>query len=311
MDVVALKQNHLPQRIQSTVNNKMIIHQCTKWAWENEKDSAIVAEVKHKLEGSVENMEGTLTDEKILDWLFSVIMGGPDPSQEDEISISLWHIGLTALRHHFSQYLKDFNSRYLDPYSSFLHAVYCLNDNKLIGNNDHGSNHMDDKRDDGRDDKVEGTAPGDEDSDDYSQDSLGGNVKHPLLDTTGLYRMTPLAGSMHDVQPTLHGIQPPLSLLDGSPWSFSASHNLQQALFLVDRFPLPPLVALHDAQQMSALAVLSTTQAIALLAVLPDLVKTSIFFAPLFNCTIILLTPSFNCTSLLFAYSGGSVIEES
>ena len=35
-----------------------------------------------------------------------------------------WHTGSTALGHHFSQYLKDFESSYLDPYASFLCAVY-------------------------------------------------------------------------------------------------------------------------------------------------------------------------------------------
>ncbi|KIJ07111.1 hypothetical protein PAXINDRAFT_19691 [Paxillus involutus ATCC 200175] len=51
-------------------------------------------------------------------------MSGPDPLQNREISVSFWDIEIIDLSHYFMQYTKDFQSTFLDSYSSFLHAAY-------------------------------------------------------------------------------------------------------------------------------------------------------------------------------------------
>lgn len=57
---------------------------------------------------------------------------------------------------------------------------------------------------DDKDDRDEGTPQDNEDSNERSQDALGGTIGQPLLDEHGLYRMSPLEGSMHDVQVCMH-----------------------------------------------------------------------------------------------------------
>ncbi|KIK79968.1 hypothetical protein PAXRUDRAFT_16041 [Paxillus rubicundulus Ve08.2h10] len=110
-------------------------------AWE-EDDNEVIATIKSKLAEPKPSDDDCkdLTDEEILKaqehllslfslifselsqlcgWSFTVLMGGPDPSQDGEISVLFWDIGTTDLGHYFTQYTKDFQSTFLDPYSAF------------------------------------------------------------------------------------------------------------------------------------------------------------------------------------------------
>ncbi|KAJ8580180.1 hypothetical protein M405DRAFT_869666 [Rhizopogon salebrosus TDB-379] len=134
-----------------------IIRDCTRSAWENEKDEQVIADVKASLakvsqistagsgDGELEDEENdTQTEEtlieaqenlpavftSILEFLahqtafsFTVLMGGPDPSKDGEISISYFDIGKTPLGHAFHEFTPDFNSVILGRYLEFLKAV--------------------------------------------------------------------------------------------------------------------------------------------------------------------------------------------
>ncbi|KAG1723406.1 uncharacterized protein EDB91DRAFT_1255639 [Suillus paluster] len=57
-------------------------------------------------------------------WTFSVLLGGPDPSNEGAIDISSLHVGSTKLGNRFNHVFSKFNENVMLPYYEFVSHVF-------------------------------------------------------------------------------------------------------------------------------------------------------------------------------------------
>ncbi|KAG6834882.1 hypothetical protein H0H93_006675, partial [Arthromyces matolae] len=56
-------------------------------------------------------------------WSFSCIMGGPDPSMKNEISVKSYHVGWSPAGKDFSRHYRSYEEDVMVPYTEFLHSV--------------------------------------------------------------------------------------------------------------------------------------------------------------------------------------------
>ncbi|KAG2338700.1 hypothetical protein BDR05DRAFT_951759 [Suillus weaverae] len=61
---------------------------------------------------------------KATGWTFSVLLGGPDPSNEGAIDVSSLHVGSTKLGNRFNQVFAKFNDNVMVPYYEFVSHVF-------------------------------------------------------------------------------------------------------------------------------------------------------------------------------------------
>jgi hypothetical protein len=57
-------------------------------------------------------------------WTFSVLLSGPDPSNEGTINVSSLHVGSTKLGNRFNQAFAKFNDNVMVPYHKFISHVF-------------------------------------------------------------------------------------------------------------------------------------------------------------------------------------------
>ncbi|KAG6818766.1 hypothetical protein H0H93_002005 [Arthromyces matolae] len=56
-------------------------------------------------------------------WSFSCIMGGPDPSMKNEISVKSYHVGWSPAGKDFSRHYRNYEEDVMVPYTEFLHSI--------------------------------------------------------------------------------------------------------------------------------------------------------------------------------------------
>ncbi|KAG1794531.1 uncharacterized protein HD556DRAFT_1307913 [Suillus plorans] len=61
---------------------------------------------------------------EMTDWVFTVLMGGPDPAMGGALDISSFHVGATKNNNRFSQTYPDFTQKVMVPYTQFVECVF-------------------------------------------------------------------------------------------------------------------------------------------------------------------------------------------
>lgn len=61
---------------------------------------------------------------EMTDWVFTILMGGPDPAMGGVLDISSFHVGATKNNNRFSQTYPDFTQRVMAPYTQFVECVF-------------------------------------------------------------------------------------------------------------------------------------------------------------------------------------------
>ncbi|KAG1722237.1 hypothetical protein EDB19DRAFT_1916781 [Suillus lakei] len=61
---------------------------------------------------------------EMTDWVFTVLMGGPDPAMGGALDISSFHVGTTKMGNRFSQTYPDFAKGIMVPYTQFVERVF-------------------------------------------------------------------------------------------------------------------------------------------------------------------------------------------
>lgn len=58
------------------------------------------------------------------DWVFTVLMGGPDPAMGGALDVSSFHVGTTKIGNRFSQTYPDFTKGVMVPYTQFVERIF-------------------------------------------------------------------------------------------------------------------------------------------------------------------------------------------
>ncbi|KIK34920.1 hypothetical protein CY34DRAFT_17381 [Suillus luteus UH-Slu-Lm8-n1] len=61
---------------------------------------------------------------EMTDWVFTVLMGGPDPAMGGALDVSSFHVGTTKIGNRFSQTYPNFTKGVMVPYTQFVERVF-------------------------------------------------------------------------------------------------------------------------------------------------------------------------------------------
>jgi hypothetical protein len=59
-------------------------------------------------------------------WSFTVLCGGPEPTNDGRIRTIAIHVGVDRFGQIFSKAQGEFTEKFVNPFSAFLQNVYCM-----------------------------------------------------------------------------------------------------------------------------------------------------------------------------------------
>ncbi|KAG1732345.1 hypothetical protein EDB19DRAFT_1831361 [Suillus lakei] len=130
-----------------------IVRDMARQCWERETDETVIADVKGRMKAKKtskksnedgeddealedDDEEEEVTMEDVLEFSFLVLMGGPDPSNNNKISVSSVDVGTTKLGHSAPQCLPDFKENFLGTRTRQVNPLQCYTSPEPEGQSD-------------------------------------------------------------------------------------------------------------------------------------------------------------------------------